>query len=107
MIHYSQRSILHAPAVRMTITLVGSNSTPTLSMARQESPIYLASAALAFEEQAHPLLPAHFDAFDARDNLADILMASAPLSCDELRAAVNTAIREANWEQVPAWATRS
>jgi hypothetical protein len=63
---------------------------------------YLASAALAFEEQAHPLLPAHFDAFDARDNLADILMASPPLSCDELRGAVHTAIREASRERVPA-----
>jgi hypothetical protein len=57
---------------------------------------YLASATLAFEEQAHPLLPAHFDAFGARDNLAGILMASKPLSCDELRAAVSTAIREAH-----------
>jgi hypothetical protein len=63
---------------------------------------YLASAALAFEEQAHPLLPAHFDAFDARDNLADILMSSKPLSCGELRTAVTTAIREVSQEQVPA-----
>jgi hypothetical protein len=63
---------------------------------------YLASAALAFEEQAHPLLPAHFDAFEARDHLADILMSSAPLSCDELRTAVTTAIREAHQQQVPA-----
>jgi hypothetical protein len=61
----------------------------------------LASAALAFEEQAHPLLRAHFDAFDARDNLADTLMSSAPLSSDELRAAVRSAIREASREQVP------
>ncbi len=39
---------------------------------------YLANAALAFEEQAHPHLSVKFDAFDARDNLADILMASPP-----------------------------
>jgi hypothetical protein len=57
---------------------------------------YLASAALAFEEQAHPLLRTYFDAFDARDNLADTLTASAPLSSDELCAAVATAIREAS-----------
>jgi hypothetical protein len=63
---------------------------------------YLVSAALAFEEQAHPLLPAHFDAFDARDHLADTLMSSALLSCDELRTAVTTAIREAHQQQVPA-----
>jgi hypothetical protein len=49
---------------------------------------YLASAALAFEEHAHPLLRTHFDAFDARDNLSDTFMASAPLSSDELRGAV-------------------
>lgn len=56
---------------------------------------YFANAALAFEEQAHPHLGPDFDVFDARDNLADILMASAPLSCEELRAAVTAAIREA------------
>lgn len=56
---------------------------------------YLANAALAFEEQAHPQLAAQFDAFDARDNLADILMASVPLTCEELRAAVAAAIRDA------------
>ena len=56
---------------------------------------YLANAAAAFEEQAHPQIGADFDAFDARDNLADILMASAPLSADELRVAVAKAIYEA------------
>jgi hypothetical protein len=64
---------------------------------------YLASAALAFEEQNHLLLPARFDAFDARDHLADTLMSSALLSCDELRTAVSTAIREVSQQQqVPA-----
>jgi hypothetical protein len=62
---------------------------------------YLANAALAFEEQAHPQVCPGFDAFDARDNLADILMASAPLSCDELRAAVTAAIREAKADASP------
>jgi hypothetical protein len=56
---------------------------------------YLANGALAFEEQAHPQLPANFEAFDAPDNLADILMASVPLTCEELRAAVAAAIRDA------------
>jgi hypothetical protein len=56
---------------------------------------YLANSASAFEEQAHPQIRADFDAFDARDNLADILMASAPLSTDELRMAVMNAICEA------------
>lgn len=62
---------------------------------------YFANAALAFEEQAHPQIPPDFDLFDARDNLADFLMASAPLSCDELRAAVTTAIREAKADRSP------
>jgi hypothetical protein len=44
---------------------------------------YFASAAIAFEEQAHPTVFADFEAFDARDNLADILIASAPLTSDE------------------------
>ena len=57
---------------------------------------YFANAALAFEEQAHPKVGFEFDVFDARDNLADILMASAPLSSNELRAAATPAIREAN-----------
>ena len=56
---------------------------------------YLANAAAVFEEQAHPQIGADFNAFDARDNVADILMASAPLSTDELRLAVTKAIREA------------
>src|SRR5689334_3076618 len=56
---------------------------------------YFANAAIAFGEQAHPTVFADFEAFDARDNLADILMASAPLIGDELRAAVADAIREA------------
>ena len=63
---------------------------------------YLASAAIAFEEQAHPAVFADFEVFDARDNLADILMASAPLTSDELRAAVANAVREARSEEVPA-----
>ena len=63
---------------------------------------YFANAAIAFEEQAHPTVFADFEAFDARDNSADILMASAPLNGDELRAAVADAIREARSEEVPA-----
>jgi hypothetical protein len=63
---------------------------------------YLANAAIAFEEQAHPTVFVDFEAFDARDNLADILMASAPLTCEELCTAVANAIREARSEQVPA-----
>ena len=63
---------------------------------------YLANAALSFEEQAHPHLRPDFGAFDARDNLADILMASAPLSSDELRTAVTTAIREARLDSSPS-----
>jgi hypothetical protein len=55
---------------------------------------YFASAALAFEEQAHPKLSTHFDAFYARDNIADNLMTSEPLSSDQLRAAVTNAISE-------------
>ncbi|MGH6682110.1 MAG: hypothetical protein ACREDL_24970 [Bradyrhizobium sp.] len=56
---------------------------------------YVANAAFAFEEQAHLHVHPGFDIFDARDNLADILMASAPLSSDELRDAVTAAIRNA------------
>jgi hypothetical protein len=63
---------------------------------------YFASAAIAFEEQAHPTVFSDFEAFDARDNLADILMVSAPLSSDELREAIADAIREARFEKVPA-----
>jgi hypothetical protein len=62
---------------------------------------YFANAALAFEEQAHPQICLEFDVFDARDNLADILMASAPLSSDELRAVIITAIREATADSSP------
>jgi hypothetical protein len=62
---------------------------------------YFANAALAFEEQAHPQICTDFDAFDARDNLADILMASAPLSCDELRGVVTAAIHEATADSSP------
>jgi hypothetical protein len=63
---------------------------------------YFASAAIAFEEQAHPTFFADFEAFDARDNLADILMASMPMYSDELRAGVADAIRETRSEEVPA-----
>jgi hypothetical protein len=49
---------------------------------------------LAFEEQAHPQLEA-FDPWVARENLSDILMTSAPLTSQELQAAVKTAIQEA------------
>ncbi|HSU32595.1 MAG TPA: hypothetical protein VLJ11_15285 [Bryobacteraceae bacterium] len=63
---------------------------------------YLATATIAFEEQAHPTVFADFEAYDARDNLADILMASQPLNSDELRAAVTNAIREARSEEVLA-----
>jgi hypothetical protein len=64
---------------------------------------YLANAAVAFEEQAHPQIGADFDAFDARDNLADILMASAPLSADEFRVAVTNAICEAKADSSPSF----
>ena len=64
---------------------------------------YLANAALAFEEQAHPQFSALFDAFVARENLSDLLMASAPSSCEELQAAVGAAIREAKEDQTPAF----
>ncbi len=63
---------------------------------------YFASAAIAFEEQAHPTVFSDFEAFDARDNLADLLMASVPLTSDELREAIADAIREARFEKVPA-----
>jgi len=63
---------------------------------------YFANAAIAFEEQAHSIVLADFQAFDARDNLAHILMASEPLNGDELRAAVADAIREARSEEVHA-----
>jgi hypothetical protein len=62
---------------------------------------YLANAAVAFEEQAHPQIGTDFDAFDARDNLADILMASVPLSTDKLRVAVMKAICEAKADSSP------
>jgi len=62
---------------------------------------YFFLAALAFEDQAHPQLPApYFDPFVVREDLADILMASAPLSCEELRAAVTTAINQARTPDV-------
>jgi hypothetical protein len=57
---------------------------------------YLFLAALAFEEQAHPQLPTGADVFVAREILADILMASAPLSSGELREAVRLALQEAS-----------
>lgn len=59
---------------------------------------YLVNAAIAFEEQAHPQLTDSFDPYIARENLSDILMASAPFSCAELQAAVTTAIHEADEE---------
>jgi hypothetical protein len=37
-----------------------------------------------------------------RDNLADILIASAPLTCDEFRNAVATVISEAHSEKLTA-----
>ena len=64
---------------------------------------YLASAALAFEEQAHPQYFAPFDVFVARENLSDLLMASAPFSCEELRVGVGAAIREAKEDQAPTF----
>jgi hypothetical protein len=60
---------------------------------------YFATAAIALEEQAHPTVFANFEAFDASDNLADILMASAPLSSEELQLAVTKAIREARYQE--------
>ena len=62
---------------------------------------YFVMATIAFEEQAHPQLPAGFDPFVARECLSDILMASAPLSSEELRAAVTAAIHEASEETEP------
>lgn len=63
---------------------------------------YLLSASLAFEEQAHPMAGPLFDSFVARENLADFLMASAPLSSDELREAVAQAIHDsAEEDQCP------
>jgi hypothetical protein len=62
---------------------------------------YLCLAAVAFEEQAHPQVSTGFDPFVAREILADILIASAPLSCDELQSAVGTAISEAVADCVP------
>jgi hypothetical protein len=62
---------------------------------------YLCLAAVAFEEQAHPQISTGFDPFVAREILADILIASAPLSCDELQSAVAIAISEAVADCVP------
>ncbi len=62
---------------------------------------YLASAALAFEEQSHPTGDT-VDVLSARDSLADILMVSAPLSPDEMRAAVAQCIRECRDQEVSA-----
>ncbi|MGI8960787.1 MAG: hypothetical protein ACR2IV_13690 [Bryobacteraceae bacterium] len=56
---------------------------------------YLANAALSFEEQAHPHLHPDFDMFDARDNLADMLMASAALSSEDLRTCHHSDSRSA------------
>jgi hypothetical protein len=54
---------------------------------------YLCRATLAFHMQsAAETLP--FDAFVARENFADLLIASAPLSNNELARAAETAIRE-------------
>jgi hypothetical protein len=60
---------------------------------------YITRAAIAYEEQArqYQRKPFSVAAFDARDNLADILMASAPLTEDELQAAVTMAIHEARF----------
>lgn len=59
---------------------------------------YLVNATIAFEEQAKQQLPDSLDPYIARENLSDILMASAPFSCAELQAAVTTAIHEADEE---------
>jgi len=62
---------------------------------------YLVTAAIAFEEQAHPQLPISFDPFIARENLSDLLMGSAPLSREELRDTITTAIHDACDDQAP------
>ena len=59
---------------------------------------YLAATALAFEDQARHYGPAAFDVFIARETLSDILMASTPLSAEELQKAVKTVIAEAREE---------
>ena len=57
---------------------------------------YLFLAAVALEEQAHRQASHSFDPYIARETFADILMASVPLSCEELRAAASSAICEAS-----------
>ena len=59
---------------------------------------YLASAAIAFEEQAHSDVASNVDVFDARDELACLLMSSAPLDANELRQAAALAMAEAPTE---------
>jgi hypothetical protein len=54
---------------------------------------YLSDAAIAFQVEAETRPP--FDAFLARENLADSLMAAPPLSRQELRRAARTSINEA------------
>lgn len=68
---------------------------------------YLARAAQVLEEQSYAALfrQESFDEWAAREHLADILMASAPLSRDELQAAALTSLREARTHQAPGLTT--
>ena len=59
---------------------------------------YLGDAVIAFEEQLRAQPASDVDVFVARENLSDILMASAPLDYPELRTAASRAIAEARDE---------
>ncbi len=59
---------------------------------------YLGLAAEVFETQA-AAQRGQFDELAARDQFADILMASAPLSVEGLQSAVFVAIRDSRFEE--------
>ena len=61
---------------------------------------YLAAAAIELEEQLHSGPGLSADPFVARETLADFLMASAPLSPNDLTNAVQQAIADAESEQI-------
>ena len=62
---------------------------------------YLALAAEVFEHQARAQR-GQFDELNARDQLADILMESEPLTVEALQATVAQCIRENRFEQEAA-----
>lgn len=65
---------------------------------------YLASAALAFEEQARSDAACNVDFFDARDELACMLMSSVPLDANGLRQITALAMEEARVDlSEPLW----